>query len=79
LGLALGALLAAACSGRGHPQDAPEPIPECQTYQQLAMSCFGREASADMPAITSPASPEERERLRALCVTNTQRLEAACR
>jgi hypothetical protein len=70
-----------ACS---RPQDAttearPEPIAECQQYEQAVSRCTGRTLALPYAAAPTGKSEQEVEQLRQLCATNLQRLNEACR
>jgi hypothetical protein len=70
-----------ACGGHGHStDDAPEPIAECAEYEQGVSACTGRKMpiGAQIAAVTQ-TSPNDRERLRALCITNLAKIKDACR
>jgi hypothetical protein len=72
-------LLVAACGGSGSgASDKPEPIPECVTYQRAVAQCTGRVAAIATQPAALAQSKEERTRLKALCLINTQRLKDAC-
>jgi len=53
-------------------------VPECEAYAQRAASCFQRDDLVGVIA-TRAHSEEERDRMRAACSMNLQRLTAACR
>jgi hypothetical protein len=67
------------CSGHHDKHDdADLAVPECDTYAQRAAACFHRDDLKG--AIGTRAHDEaERDRMRARCSQNLQRLAAACR
>lgn len=54
------------------------PVPECDAYAQRARACFHRADLEDVIA-TRAHDEAERDRMRASCTLNLQRLSAACR
>jgi hypothetical protein len=82
------ALLAAAvvvgCGGHRDNQSQQEDkqadlaVPECDAYAARARACFHR-ADLDDVMATRAHDEAERDRMRASCTLNLQRLSAACR
>lgn len=73
------ALLTACSSSHAGPGNGGDlRVPECEAYAQRVASCFHRDDLAGVIA-TRAHSEEERDRIRAVCSLNLQRLTAACR
>jgi hypothetical protein len=70
------------CSGhrdnQGQQEGADLAVPECDAYAQRARACFHR-ADLDDAIATRAHDEAERDRMRASCTLNLQRLSAACR
>jgi hypothetical protein len=60
-------------------KDIGEPVEECRQYEALQASCFHRDTGFASNQALIPTSTEDRERIRQICKTNLQRLQAACR
>jgi hypothetical protein len=72
----------AGCGG-GHrdkqqQETADLAVPECDAYAQRAQACFHR-ADLEGTIPTRAHDEAERDRMRASCTLNLQRLSAACR
>jgi hypothetical protein len=66
-----------ACSGRSN-REGPDPIPECQQYEQAFVACTGRKAGIAVQSAAEAKTDADRERLKNLCITNLQRIRVAC-
>jgi hypothetical protein len=70
---------ACACGGKSGRSDAPEPIPECQQYEQLIGKCMGTHFPLAQASAPVGKSHEEIAQMKKLCTINLQRLKEACR
>jgi hypothetical protein len=77
--LRLIAMLALACCGGHHDPPHPEPVEECRLYEAAVKNCFHRDISIASQASLLPATDADRERVRAMCSNNLQRIQKACR
>jgi hypothetical protein len=79
---ALALLSLVGCGGGHHDkqqdQQADLAVPECDAYAARARACFHRTDLDDVMA-TRAHDEAERDRMRASCTLNLQRLNAACR
>jgi hypothetical protein len=75
--LVVAALFCACCGGS--TKSSPEPVPECQEYQQAFLRCTGGDAGVYDGLLAAVHNPKDRERMRQLCSQNTRRLRLACR
>ena len=71
-------LCVSACSG-SRKADPPEPVAECLQYEHMLSSCFHRDASFASQENLLAKTEADRERIKAFCVDNIQRLKTACR
>lgn len=71
-------VLCGLCACLGHKADA-EPIAECKQFEKVLGACEGKKVSLPIAAAPIGKSPEERERMKQLCILSTQRLQRACR
>jgi hypothetical protein len=67
------------CGSRATSGGAPEPVPECQQYENALASCFHRDVPFVSQATMTPKSDADRERIRTICAANLQRITTACR
>jgi hypothetical protein len=66
-------------SCKTHGRTEPEPVAECQEYEDAFARCTGVHAPiASQPAALA-SSDAEREQLREICLTNLSQLKQACR
>jgi hypothetical protein len=83
LALALGGTVtaAAACGGHKASGSAPnaEPVAECLQYQSLMQRCLHRDVPMTQNMMQLVKTDADRERFRAVCSENLERLSAACR
>jgi hypothetical protein len=66
------------CGGK-HDPPQPEPVEECLQYEAAVRSCFHRDAAIASQAALLPATAADRQRIRAVCSENLQRIQKACR
>lgn len=71
--------LLSACGSHKSTSDKPEPVPECVEYERLLTTCYHRNVPFANQPILIPKTDSERDRVKALCSENIQRLMTACR
>jgi hypothetical protein len=72
------AVVMTGCGGK-HDSGAPEPVEECKQYEVAVNRCLHRNIDfASQPSLL-PATAVDRERIRAVCSENLQRIQKACR
>lgn len=71
-------VLCGGCSGRASSR-GPEPIAECQEYQQALGRCLGH--SVELPIASAPIgqTKEQIASTRELCAANIRQLKVTCR
>ena len=70
--------LACGCGGKRPSSDA-EPVAECAQFETAMNACFGRHSSVARTPALLPKSDADRERIRAMCSENLERIRIACR
>jgi hypothetical protein len=73
-----------ACSGHSAPASsssttAPEPVAECQQYEQEFARCSGIAAAISTQPKALASNDADRARLKTLCSSNLARLRQSCR
>ena len=67
------------CSSRTGGTNGSEPIAECLQYQQALNKCMGTRLPLPVSSAPVAKSLAEIAAMKQLCVTNLQRITAACR